>query len=165
MLYVLDMILNSYSIIFSLSLVIRIVVAVLIYQDAKKIGMEPEGYTFLACCCGWLCGGIVYVVARSSFDSPNRHFEGENQTYSNNTQYYGQPQPSTQNYRDTNPSESDYSQYNKNAYSSVNQSNLGYNSDFQDTPQKTSKTCLNCGSVVPKDVNFCPSCGSQEFQF
>ena len=98
------------------SCILQIVIAVWIYNDAKKRNMEATMWLAVALLAGCI-GCIIYLIVRDPVPSVNIPETKETPV---------------------------------KAYDRVN----------VDTISKNRIYCSNCGSVIPKGANFCPSCGN-----
>jgi len=121
-------------------LLINIAVAVFISKQCQKRGMEPTMFVLLTCCCGWLIGGIVYLVSASN-NPPQDEFQQP--TFSSNQgQVYGQKQQPI--YEQTQPTQPKPS-----------------NPDAITTMPNINKTfCPICGSQNQKNAMYCSHCGA-----
>ena len=149
--------------------IINIIVAVLINNDAKKRGMDGTIYVVLTCICGFCIGGIAYLIASSNH--PHQTYASSQRSYANaNPNVYGQQrsaqprsygqsqtynQPKPQGYSQPQPESQNYGQsqtYNNSPASDVNTT----------MPNKSNMVfCSICGAENPKNAKFCSHCGAQ----
>ncbi|MHA1719007.1 MAG: zinc ribbon domain-containing protein [Promethearchaeota archaeon] len=129
-----------------IGLAINIGIAILIYNDAKKRGMEPTGYVILTCLCGCCLGGIVYLIAMSSHPIQT---ESQQPAISiNQTTMYGQ-QPQTM-----------YGQPQPQHQQSQRQPTK-ITPDTTTMPSVDSIFCPVCGSTNQKNAKYCSHCGAE----
>ena len=128
-----------------LGLAINIGIAVLIYNDARKRGMEPVGYVILTCLCGCCLGGIVYLIAMSSHPIQTESQQSVN--INNQTTMYGQ-QPQAM--------------YGQQQYQQPEQQPKPITPDTTTTiPSSDSIFCPVCGSTNQKNAKYCSHCGAE----
>jgi predicted PurR-regulated permease PerM len=122
-----------------IGMVINVLVASYIANDARKRGMDSSIYLILVCCCcGWLCGIIIYLLAAS--DHPIQTGESQQPSFNSQQQTtYGQ-QP-RQPVQPTQP---------KPDYPDASTTMPNINIIF----------CSICGSQNPKNAKYCSHCGA-----
>ncbi|TFH29283.1 MAG: zinc-ribbon domain-containing protein [Promethearchaeota archaeon] len=140
-----------------ISTIIRIIVAVVIANDARSRGMETTGYVLLTCCCGWCIGGIVYLIARS--DHQPRDQQGNMQFPPDQSRsQYREPQPGQQSFYGQ-PDQDLGTLHPQETYRPDSTDNT-YRSHSGASQQKY---CTMCGASNPIDARFCSNCGSNNF--
>ena len=133
-----------------IGLLINIPVAYFITKDAQKRGMEPTVYVLLTCCCGWLIGGIIYLVTASNHPVQTDEF-GQPTFSSHQGQVYGQPQQQTT-----------YGQQYQHQRQPVQppQPKPVYPDANTTMPDINSSFCPICGSKNDMNGKFCSHCGA-----
>ena len=140
---------GDYTITVSISgLIISIIVAIIIYNDAKDRNMDPTIYILLTCCCSFCCGGCIYLIAAS--DHPKHPPTMSRPQPSGGQPMYGRPQPPPQPGVPPSPPPS----YPPAGPQVTNQTYM----------PPGAKVCPHCGQpVVPADAKFCSNCGNQMY--
>ena len=139
---------DEYTIVGSIfGIIITLIIAVVIYNDAKERGMDPTIYVLLTCICGCCCGGIVYLIAASDHPShPSTTYQPR--PPSGGQPMYGRPQPPPQQGVPPSPPPS----YPPAEPHVTNQTYMA----------PGARICPHCGQpVIPPESKFCSNCGNQ----
>jgi ribosomal protein S27AE len=154
--------------------IINIVVAVIIYNDAKKRNIDPTLYIILTICCTFCIGGLAYLIAVSNQNNENQRNQQRLQNRGQqayDTNMYGQDGSEDQSQRGSNLENRSYGDYDEtnDEYGSSFDDYGSSSDDYQESPDEygssfDEKVCSFCGKKVNRDVKYCPNCGASDFE-
>jgi hypothetical protein len=144
-------------------IILTIIAAIWIYNDAKSRGYDGTGYALLTCCTSCCCGLCCYFIfgRKDPIPSPNITYQSNDPNNSYSWSYSHQNDKTVDLSQPTwkeNPPSLSSDSYTTSSSSIDSSKSL----ETKTTDNNKEKFCPICGTKLVIDAKFCFNCGSAQ---